>query len=393
MHEMAVTSETEAPFLPCGHTRDNAFLMRDFQHTTSPHSLTLSRSDLRSMIALVRSLQHLSELPAYQESIVSELMPTARFEPGNHSVMMAYDFHLSEAGPQLIEVNTNAGGLWPAYLTRYPNAAAFPKKMEDKLLRTFIDDFALRKGDSDAKPRSIAIVDEQPLGQFLYPEMRIFSDLFEKAGISPIIADPCELTAESSGLLLKGKPVDMIYNRHCDFYLESPTMRHIRSAWLAHQVCLSPNPRTYGLLGDKRRMIYWSDPAQMSELFLQNSDLDLILSSVPMTRLLKSFDPQELWGSRKKWIFKPATSYASRGVYSGKKLTRKKFEELDPDTTLVQRWIPPSQTRTEQGTIFKTDFRLFTYRDQILCVTARLYRGQVTNLQTEGGGFASVNII
>ncbi len=393
MHETAVTPSTEATFFPSGGTSDNPFLMRDFQHTTSPHSLTLSRNNLRQMIALVRALQRLSELPVYQESIESELIPTARFEPGNHSVMMAYDFHLSEAGPQLIEVNTNAGGLWPACLTQHPNASAFPEKMGDKLLGTFIDDFALWKGDPDVKPRSIAIIDEQPVGQFLYPEMRIFSELFEKAGISTFIIDPSELTAAPSGLFLNGKPVDMIYNRHCDFYLESHSMRHIRSAWLANQVCLSPNPRTYGLLGDKRRMIYWSDSARMSELFLKNKDLDLILSSVPSTRLLNSFNPQELWSSRKKWIFKPAASYASRGVYSGKKLTRKKFEELDPDTTLVQRWISPSQTRTEHGSIFKTDFRLFSYRDQILCVTARLYRGQVTNLQTEDGGFASVKII
>lgn len=393
MHESAIIQHAEATFHPDGNTGVNPFLTRDFQHTTSPHSLTLSRKNLSQMIALVRALQRLSELPVYQESIETELMSTARFEPGNHSVMMAYDFHFSEAGPQLIEVNTNAGGLWPACLARHPEAATFPAKTRDKLLRTFIEDFALWKGDTEAKPRSIAIIDEQPIGQFLYPEMRIFSDLFEKAGISAFIADPCELTTESSGLFLNGKPVDMIYNRHCDFYLESHRMSHIRSAWLDNQVCLSPNPRTYGLLGDKRRMIFWSDPERMSGLNLRNKDFDLILSSIPPTRLLKSFNLQELWSNRKKWIFKPATSYASRGVYTGKKLTRKKFEELDPNVTLVQRWIPPSQTHTENGSIFKTDFRLFTYRDQILCVTARLYRGQVTNLQTENGGFATINII
>jgi hypothetical protein len=41
----------------------------------------------------------------------------------------------------------------------------------------------------------------------------------------------------------------------------------------------------------------------------------------------------------------------------------------------------------------KTDLRLFAYRDQLLGVTARLYRGQVTNLRTPGGGFAAVKIV
>lgn len=393
MHETAIIAQSLFCSNSSGKNNNTVPLKRDFKHTTSPHSLTLSRKDLRQMITLVRTLQRLSELPAYKKSVETNLPPTALLEPGNHSVMMAYDFHLSAAGPQLIEINTNAGGLWPACLTRHPGAAAFPAEMGEKLLRTFIDDYALWKRNAKAKPQSIAIIDEQPIGQFLYPEMQVFSELFQQAGIAAFIADPCELTTEAAGLHLNGKPVDMIYNRHCDFYLESPEMRHIRNAWLDNQVCLSPNPRTYGLLGDKRRMRFWSDPERMSGLNLSKKDIDLILYSVPPTHLLESFNPQELWSNRKKWIFKPATYYASRGVYTGKKLTKKKFEELDPDTTLVQKWIPPSLTNTDDGSTFKTDFRLFTYRDRILCVTARLYRGQVTNLQTEGGGFASVKII
>ncbi len=40
----------------------------------------------------------------------------------------------------------------------------------------------------------------------------------------------------------------------------------------------------------------------------------------------------------------------------------------------------------------KTDLRLYAYRNRVLGVTARLYRGQVTNLRTPGGGFARVRI-
>jgi hypothetical protein len=57
---------------------------------------------------------------------------------------------------------------------------------------------------------------------------------------------------------------------------------------------------------------------------------------------------------------------------------------------LIQQRIPASITRISDELSFKTDFRLFVYRCQVLAVSARLYQGQVTNLRTENGGFAKV---
>ncbi|NJC88430.1 MAG: hypothetical protein FIB02_07860 [Desulfuromonas sp.] len=74
-------------------------------------------------------------------------------------------------------------------------------------------------------------------------------------------------------------------------------------------------------------------------------------------------------------------------------MTRGRFEQLDPVTTLVQRLGPPSTTEVPGFGPMKTDLRLYAYRNRILGVTARLYRGQVTNLRTEGGGFAAVKIV
>src|SRR5258705_419647 len=36
--------------------------------------------------------------------------PLVRHRPGNRGVFMGYDFHLTQDGPRLIEINTNAGG-------------------------------------------------------------------------------------------------------------------------------------------------------------------------------------------------------------------------------------------------------------------------------------------
>jgi hypothetical protein len=35
-------------------------------------------------------------------------------------------------------------------------------------------------------------------------------------------------------------------------------MQHIAAAWQQQMVCLTPNPRVYGLLADKQRMADWS---------------------------------------------------------------------------------------------------------------------------------------
>lgn len=367
--------------------------MYSYQKGISSHLVTITRHDLRKMIELVRTLQQLSALQPYRLKIAPELPETGLFDPGHHSVMMGYDFHLSDDGPQLIEINTNNGGAWLASQACRPGAKTFPSQVGKKILATFIDDFALWKKYSLARPQNIVIMDEQPEKQFLYKEMQIFAELFRQANINVNIADPGEIDISSEGVFYYGDSVDLIYNRHCDFYLQTPEMADIQAAWMANQVCLTPNPHTYGLLADKQRMILWSDPEQRASLGLKEQQDQLVGSMVPHIYRMDSLAIDELWSTRKQWVFKPVSSYACKGVYVGKKLTKNKFNELDPLTTVVQRLVSPSTTNSVDGESFKTDYRLFTYRDQVLGVTARLYQGQVTNLKTEGGGFAAVEIV
>ena len=60
---------------------------------------------------------------------------------------------------------------------------------------------------------------------------------------------------------------------------------------------------------------------------------------------------------------------------------------------VAQRTVPPSlRTLTVDGATkeLKVDVRCFVYRGEIQSMSARLYRGQTTNLRTEGGGLATV---
>jgi hypothetical protein len=358
----------------------------------SPYSADLSCRDLRRMVQVVRVLHRLSGNPAYRRCLESMLPAVARFDSGHHAVMMGYDFHLTETGPKLIEVNTDAGGLWYASLCAHPEAAGFSERLGVKLLETFMEDYARFRGDPAARPETLLILDEKPVEQPLYPEMQVFAAFFGAAGIETSIVGPEALETRGDGLYFGGRAVDMIYNRHCDFYLKAPELEKIRSAYLQGQVCLSPNPHVYGLLADKRRMMLWCRPELMRRFGLPEPEIALLAEIVPETRLLASLTKEEAWQTRKQWVFKPDTGYASRGVYVGEKLTKHKLAELDPDNTLLQRWIPPSLTRGEDGQTFKTDYRLFTYRCRLLAMASRLYQGQVTNLRTENGGFAKVRL-
>lgn len=344
------------------------------------------------MIKLVRLLHKVSELPNYRAMLENDLPETAKLDPKHYSVMMGYDFHIDADGPKLIEVNTNAGGYWFARLCENPFEQRFGGRPAERLLASFVTEYSLFKGAKRSIPTRLVIVDEAPENQFLYPEMQAFSALFKQAGIDTAIVDPEKLECSGNALYLEGKRVDMIYNRHCDFYLQTPGLAAIKQAWLAKTVCLSPNPHSYGLLADKRRMVSWSAPEQLKELGLSQQERELIQKMVPTTQLLASMPSEQVWQTRKQWVFKPDTGYASRGVYVGNKLTAAKLAQLDPKNTLVQTWIPPSISRFPDELPYKTDFRLFAYQNRILCVSARLYQGQVTNLRTPNGGFAKVTV-
>lgn len=365
--------------------------MDNQQLGVSPYTVKLSRTELKQMIAIVRSLQNLSENPVYPERL-KDVHENVYVDSKHHAVLMGYDFHITDSQQvKLIEVNTNAGGLWFAWRCYEQNAQQFPEKLAKKLINTFVNEFRLFSNDQNAMPQLIAIVDQQPQLQFLYPEMQVFARLFQQAGINAVIIDPSEIDAQKTGLFYQQQKIDLIYNRRCDFYLKAAEMSEIEDAWRKQSVCITPNPRVYGLLADKLRMVDWSGSGLLGEL-LPPKQARCLQNAIPQTLQINSFSKESLWPERKKWVFKPANGYASRGVYVGDKVTKNKFNSFEPEEMLVQQRIKPSVTVSPEGVRFKTDFRLFVYRKKILAVSARIYQGQVTNLRTPGGGFSKVRI-
>lgn len=361
-------------------------------------TVTLSRTDLRRMLSLVRLLYRLSQSDHYRQLVALQLPEVARFDPGHDGLMMGYDFHLTADGPRLIEVNTNAGGAFLAWLAaaRRDGLNALDTTPLQPRMRARLLDSVRREWQgfcAGSRPlQRVAIVDEDPQQQPLYAEMCVFRDGLQQAGLAVEILTPQQCEVREDGIYGRGERIDLIYNRHCDFFLEDPPLAAIRTAYEQRTVCLSPNPFVYGLLADKRRMVLWSDAEQLCDLPLSTAQIDLLLKLVPRSRLLADCDPQQVWAQRKKLVLKPVSRFGSRGVLMGKSMSRHRFSEQDPQTTLVQQMAPPGVTEGD-GESFKTDLRLYVYRDRLLGIGARLYQGQVTNLRTVGGGFAPVALV
>jgi hypothetical protein len=246
--------------------------------------------------------------------------------------------------------------------------------------------------------RSIAIVDERPEQQFLYPEFELFRELLERSGIRAEIADTGELVRTvSGGIELGGTPIDLVYLRDTDFALEAPRAAPLRAAYLAGEVVVTPSPREHHLLADKRRLALFSSRASLARLGVGSEDAAFLAEMVPETRLLGEMSFEEAWSTRREWVFKPAASFGSRAVYRGDKISKRKLREIHPEAHyLAQRRIHPGAVQVDTGDGLRTmkfDVRAYAYRDQPLLLGARVYQGQVTNFRSPGGGFSAICVL
>jgi hypothetical protein len=241
-------------------------------------------------------------------------------------------------------------------------------------------------------PRRIAIVDERPTEQYLYPEFLLAQRLFQKHGIDAVIADGSALRYEHGRLVADGEAVDLVYNRLVDFSFDRPEHQALRAAYIDGAVVVTPNPHVHALYADKRNLSLLSDQARLSAWGLPSQML-ADLAGVPHTVIVTPDNAAQLWAARRTLFFKPFGGHGSKAVYRGDKLTQRVWAEIVRGGYVAQDFAAPGERMIKlDGTAErrKTDVRLYTYDGRILLTAARLYQGQVTNLRTPGGGFAPV---
>lgn len=354
----------------------------------SAAALTIPAASLEAMADLVAAIESVIALPAYQAHALAQAPAIARLPCAARGAFMGYDFHLTAAGPKLIEINTNAGGgLLNAYLLAEHGRAAEGARIRDEFVAMFREEWRLERGDTPL--RRIAIVDENPAEQFLAPEFTLFRELFEEHGIAAVVCDPSELTFDGEALRHAGQPVDLVYKRLTDFALDTTASTAIRTAFEQGKVVLTPNPRAHALYADKRNLMQLSDAAALNGLGVDAATRQTLLAGIPQTVAVTPEQAETFWADRKRWFFKPPAGFGSRAAYRGDKLTKRVFEEILHGGYIAQEIAPPSEHAVGEQTM-KADIRCYVYNGHIQLVAARLYQGQTTNFRTPGGGFAPV---
>jgi len=404
---------------PCAHLDptsiracvDKALAAAGFDHSLtdaqpnlfSPHSVFATAEDIAAMRAVILAIETVASLPTYIAAALETAPDTAHHRPGNPGAFFGYDFHLEPDGPKLIEINTNAGGmlLSLALLRAHlrccaPLRSRLPGHGDPDRIESDIVDMVRHEWMATGRTAPlgrVAIVDETPERQFLYPEFLLFRRLFERHGIDTVVADPAELEIQDNALLARGKPVDLVYNRLTDFALESPANAWLRQAYLENLAVVTPHPRAHALFADKRNLARLTDRHWLEQAGVSPELCERLTRGIAATRILDPSHADQLWAERKRLFFKPVSGFGSKAVYRGDKLTRRVWEEILASRYVAQELVPPAEQPVENapgaGTL-KSDLRHYVYGGETQLVSARLYQGQTTNFRTPGGGFSPV---
>jgi hypothetical protein len=370
----------------------------------SARPIFISQSQASKIEQVVAAVELVLRLPAYRDLVLENAPDIARKDAqGARGVFFGYDFHPSGDNLALIEINTNAGGaMLNAVLARghrtcclddaqLADAFHSGRTFEDEIIQMFLAEWALAK---EALPlRTVAIVDNHPQQQYLYPEFLLFQRLFAKNGIDAVIAGPEELSFRDGKLWCGEKEIDLVYNRLTDFMLETPASRALHDAYLEDAVVLTPHPQVHALYANKRNLTILSDSVVMARLGVPQDTIDILVANVPFTQSVTPENAERLWSERRSLFFKPLAGFGGRAAYRGDKLTKRVWQEILEGEYIAQLIVAPGAriagTPLSPETL-KFDLRSYVYDGKVQWTAARVYQGQTTNFRTPGGGFAPV---
>ena len=355
-------------------------------------------AQVRAMTAVIQAIEAVAATDAFRSAVRAWAPEIAGLDPGSPGGLLGFDFHLGPDGPRLIEINTNPGGvlinalLVEAQQLCMPTLSA-PAVGEGDIGAAAVDVLVAEwEAQSPGARRGlVAIVDEAPRQQYLYPEFVLFRDRLRARGIDAVICDPSELAFRDGKLAFGEQAVGFVYNRCTDFALAAPASAALRDAYLARAVALSPHPCSHALYADKRNLALLGDRDWLAAAGVEAATIDALVRGIPRTEVMTDANRDGLWARRKQLFFKPAGGYGGRASYRGDKLTHKTWRQMAGTDYVAQALVPPSQRHLSEGdTPLKIDIRAYAYRGQPLLFAARTYQGQTTNFRTPGGGFAPV---
>ncbi len=344
---------------------------------------------------------------AYLQRVAAHAAPIARLERASAGILLGFDFHLGGDLPQLIEVNTNPGGLLvnlelARALTACCDSLSGPvermaagdvalERLPARIAGSFLAQW--RGAGRDSGPGTVVIVDDDPAEQYLYPEFLLYQRLLAHAGWRASIVDAAALEYRDGALWAGGERVDVVYNRVTDFYLAEPRHAALRDAYDYGAAVITPDPAAHARWADKRLLAWLREEDLLASAGLDAGERVHLLRTIPPTEIVTAADADSLWRRRKQLFFKPVDGYGSKAAYRGDKLTRATFEHILGHRYVAQAVAPTSSRRVivaGEPSDLRVDVRNYRHAGDTWLRAARLYRGQTTNFRTPGGGFAPV---
>jgi len=267
------------------------------------------------------------------KTIVKEFLDFKKttFSDFKPSVLNCLDFHYSNDKLKIIEANTNASGYMLTNLLLGENFKESALKYETTLYKSFLKIFKTET------PEPLYIIDNSPEEEKMYPEFLMYKDFFMRQGLKEV-----EII-KTKDLPLKNS---FVYNRDTDFYFDKHPQ--IKKSIDDGHVFFSTTPTSYNQLASK------ANDLEVESLSSFPNLNEAFLTSKPFNT--------ELWATRKNYFFKPKEMFGGKGVYSGKSISRKKFETLD-NSYLAQESHPPGKV-TFNDEEWKFDIRAYFSEDK-----------------------------
>ena len=359
--------------------------MRRREGLLSPCAVRLPRHETERVSQAVAALHATFSNPSFVAMALEIARGGDLPDHGLGGWMLGFDFHLTQDGPRLIEINTNPGGVLVVAAQGRALAACRPEwggtpEIESVVVAAFRDEWRRQRGERPLG--SVAIIDDDPPNQYLDSEFQLYRRLFEAAGIQAEILDPGRFTPGC---------VDMVYNRLVDFGLDAPEHAALAEAWRSGETVVTPDPRAHSLYSDKRVMALLSDEAALRACGIDADIAATLAGIVPKTVPVTADNAEELWADRRRWFFKPAKGHAGKAAYRGEKLSRAAWATILASPYVAQRYVAPSRVHLDHAAAsLKMDLRANAWRGRVVQMAARLYEGQTTNFRTPGGGFAPI---
>ncbi len=353
----------------------------------SPEVVQVPATLERDIHALIEVLLAARKDPLYRSQIAAQVGLPSKLQSEEQTSLACFDFYWTPEGIRLIEVNTNAAAWVLVELLRGYHNLDIPKfsSLYQGFQREWTSQFP-------TKPFThVAIVDETPAEQKTWFEFLWIQALLREQGLTCEILAPEDLRFDLQTRALvdaQGRAWPFVYNRFCDFLLETPSSQALRQAYEAGALCLRPSPHEYAYLSDKSRLVQWSSPAWQAGF--SATSRRLLETMIPPVEVMDVSQIERFWTARKGLFFKPASSYGGKSVYSGKRISRSVFARLVEMKALAQPLFQPAVWTSKSGKSFKYDLRIYVRGDRVVSTAARLFQGQVSNFQTPGGGFAPV---